>query len=400
MDLIIGQDPVVVAGAGIGGLAAALMLGRRGAPVLVLERRTVLEETGAGIQLSPNASRILVDLGLSPALARQSVTPDGIDLRAARSGRHLARVPLGDAIVERHQGPYWVIHRAALHTVLLDAVRALPNVRLLVGREVVSATQSPRDVSVTIRSPNGATEIVHTPLLIGADGVRSKVRPALGDTRSPRFRGAEAWRGVCPIEAAPAFARRNRTGLWLGPGFHVVHYPIASGRILNVVAVVEARTPSDGWNDPGEPAELKARLGALHPDLAGVTAAPHEWRIWSLFDLPARTMAKGRIALVGDAAHPILPFLAQGGALAIEDAATLTELVAAAPDAVSTALAAYERLRLKRVRRVQDEARSNGRIYHMGLPFSLARDAALAARSPDSLARRYDWLYGWKIDLG
>ena len=399
MNLIIGQDPVVVAGAGIGGLATALMLGRRGAPVLVLERRTVLEETGAGIQLAPNASRILVDLGLSPALARQSVTPDRVDLRAARSGRHLAHVPLGDAIVERHQGPYWVIHRAALHTVLLDAVRALPNVRLLVGREIVAATQSPHDVSITIRSPNGATETIRTPLLVGADGVRSKVRPALGDTRSPRFRGAEAWRGICPIEAAPAFAQANRTGLWLGPGFHVVHYPIASGRMLNVVAVVEASTPRDGWNDPGEPYKLKTRLGTLAPDLAGIIASPHEWRIWSLFDLPARIMAKGRIALVGDAAHPILPFLAQGGALAIEDAATLTELVAAAPDAVGTALAAYERLRLKRVRRVQDEARGNGRIYHLGLPFSLARDAALATRSPDSLARRYDWLYGWKIDL-
>jgi salicylate hydroxylase len=400
LTLIIGQDPVVIAGAGIGGLTAALMLGRRGAPVLVLERRTVLEETGAGIQLSPNASRVMVDLGLSPALARQSVTPERIDIRAARSGRQLARVPLGEEIAQRHQGPYWVIHRAALHTVLLDAVRALPNVRLLVGREVVAAAQDQAGVNITVRAGNGVTETIRAPLLIGADGVRSKVRAALGDERSPRYRGSEAWRGICPIEAAPDFAQTARTGLWLGPGFHVVHYPIAAGRILNVVAIVEADSPRDGWNDPGESHRLKARLGTLAPDLAGIVAAPHDWRIWSLFDLPTRVMAKGRIALLGDAAHPILPFLAQGGALAIEDAATLTELVAAAPDAVPTALGAYERLRLKRVRRVQDEARGNGRIYHMGLPLSLARDAALAARSPTSLARRYDWLYGWKIDLG
>ncbi len=388
--------PAIVAGAGIGGLAAALFLSRAGIPSLVLERRTVLDEAGAGIQLSPNASRLLIALGLGPALTRRAVAPERVDIRDARSGRTIGGIALGASMQERYGAPYWVLHRADLHGVLLDAVRSDPNVTLKVGRAVRGAMEAGDGVAVSVeRGASQALETLHAPFVIGADGVRSACRAALGDVRAPVYQGADAWRTTIPVGEAPAFAREPVTGLWLGKGLHVVHYPVCAGRAVNVVAVLAADAPLEDYGTPGEPGRIAARVSRLAGPLRDLVAAAADWRVWSLKDLPAERMARGRIALAGDAAHPVLPYLAQGGAMAIEDAATLASALARQPWDVPAALAAYEGERLARVRRVQDAARGNGRIYHLGAPFTLARNAVIARRGPESMRNAYDWLYGW-----
>jgi salicylate hydroxylase len=384
----------LVVGAGIGGLATALCLSRLGVATTLVERRTGFAETGAGIQLSPNASRVLVDLGLGPALRRAGVEPPAVVVRDARSGRTLGGVALGPAMRERFGAPYLALRRADLHTLLLDAVRAAPNLRLLVGRavEAVSADERP---CARLRTAAGALEEIDADLLVGADGVRSRIRAALGDPREPAFHGHVAWRASLPREAVPEVLAGEATGLWLGPGRHVVHYPVAGGRLLNVVAVERARAPIEGWSAQGDPAEIQAAHAGSAPALRALVAAPEAWARWPLLDLPVGTMARGRLALVGDAAHPVLPFLAQGAALAVEDAAVLAACLGRA-GSVEAALAAYAAERAPRVARVQAAARRNGRIYHASFPVALARNVVMARRSPQSMTAAFAWLYGWR----
>lgn len=400
----IGIDPVIVAGAGIGGLATALFLARKGIPVVVLEKRVAFAEIGAGLQMSPNASHLLLDLGLGPALMRVATIPRRVVARGMESGRPLGGVELGDFLAERHEAPYLVLRRADLHQILLDAARTFPNIAFGIGRGVTHVAELADGVIVTATTAGGAVEDATAPCLVGADGLWSVTRAALGDRRQPVFSRTEAWRATLPAEAAPDFARASAdgsadTGLWLGQGRHVVHYPVDAGRAVNVVAVMEARLPRDGWSNAADSAPLLARFSDAARPLRELLAAVTDWQVWSLHDLPARQVAGRRIALVGDAAHPVLPFLAQGAALAIEDAATLGELLETLPDDVPTALSAYKRLRLKRAQRVQDAARRVGRFYHAWGPVALARDLAMAFKGPRGIARDYDWLYGWRLTI-
>lgn len=384
--------PLVIAGAGIGGLSAALFLARNGIESVVVERRTAFGEAGAGIQLSPNASRPLIAAGLGPALMRSASASSRILLKHLASGRTVAEVPLKDT-QERHGAPYWTIRRADLHEVLLDAVRALPQVRLLVGRELEQWDEA--SATAGLRLSGGKLQTLSAAGLIGADGVGSRVRALLGDARKPVFRGTEAWRAVIPARELPPHLSQHQTVAYLGAHMHVVHYPVAGGEAVNLVAVLPADAPRLGYGNPGDAASILAQLAGASPDVAALVAAATDWRVWSLHDLPVRRMARGRVALLGDAAHPILPYLAQGGAMAIEDAATLAECIAAEP-AMETALGRYDSLRRSRVAAVQDAARQAGRIYHLRAPFAQARDVALAALGPERLARRYDWVYRWR----
>jgi salicylate hydroxylase len=385
---------VAVAGAGIGGLAAALTLARSGQRVTVVERRTGFTELGAGLQLSPNASRLLVDLGLGPALRRMAGEPDRVVVRSLRSGRMIGAVALGSFMRERFGAPYWVVQRSDLQTVLLDAVRSEPAIRLAVGREVEGARDGADGVSLRLGTSRGE-ETLATDLAVGADGVWSKLRASLGDTRAPAFRGAVAWRATMERAEAPPELSGNETGLWLGPAGHVVHYPIAGGRLLNVVAIERRDRPVEGWSAPGRREDLLARLAGAAPLLRALLEKPPAWLLWSLYDLPARTMARGRIALIGDAAHPILPFLAQGAALAVEDAAMLAGALSRFAS-VPEALKAYEAYRLPRAREVQRQARRNGRIYHAGSLVAFARDRVMRHLGPEGMTERYAWLYGWR----
>ncbi len=387
---------IAVAGAGIGGLTAALALARQGHSVTLVERRTGFSEVGAGLQLSPNASRILIGLGLGAALRRVVTEPERVVVRRIGSGRPIGAVALGAFARQRYDAPYWVAHRADLQTILLDAVRSQSSIRLVMGRTVEEVRSGPDQATLAWASASGARESLTVDAVVGADGIWSKVRWALGDEALPTFHGSVAWRATLDRSAAPAELAGNETGLWLGSRGHVVHYPIAGGRLINVVAIDRDAEPVEGWAAPGKAEDLLARYASAAPLLRQLLGRPAEWLRWSLFGHPIRRLAAGRIALLGDAAHPVLPFLAQGAALAIEDAAALASLLGQHPQTVPQALSAYEDQRLKRARRVQREARRNGRIYHAGSLVAFGRDRVMGHLGPEGMTRRYDWLYGFR----
>ncbi len=386
---------IAVVGAGIGGLAAALSLARTGHSVTLIERRIGFSEIGAGLQLSPNASRILLDFGLGPALRRIATEPERVSIRAIRSGRDLGQVALGPYMRERFGAPYWVVHRADLQTILLDAVRSQPGIRLLMGRTVDGAESGPGQALLSLTNTGGTRETLSADLVVGADGIWSKVRHAIGETGQPTFGRSVVWRATMRREEAPPELAGNETGLWLGREGHVVHYPIGGGRLVNVVVIARRRRPVDGWAAPGDRQDLLKSFAAASPNLERLLVVPQQWHLWSVFDRPVGAMAKGRIALLGDAAHPILPFLAQGAALAIEDAGALSRLLSV--ESPENALKAYAEQRLGRVAAVQRHARRNGRIYHAGGLIAFGRDQVMRRLGPEGMTRRYDWLYGFGL---
>lgn len=388
------QTRVAIVGGGIAGLAAALALSGRGFAITVFERRTGFAETGAGIQLSPNASRVLQSLGLEPALRRVVTETQTVSVRSLASGREIGDVALGDAMRRRFGAPYWSVARADLHTVLLDAVRGRSDIALRFGRTLSSLDDGAGVVTLGIDTANGARDSVAAELVIGADGIGSRVRPAIGDPRSPAPSGYLAYRATVAADALADAALARTSGLWLGRHAHLVHYPIASGRRVNVVAIAQNREPVEGWSAPVAAETVRAAFRTACDPLRMLVATPTEWSAWSLDDLPVRLMGRGRVALLGDAAHPVLPYLAQGGALAIEDAAVLAAALGGARD-IPGAVAAFARDRLPRVRRVQKAARRNGFAYHTFGPPAWIRDRVMARLGPDGMRERYAWLYGW-----
>lgn len=387
--------PFIIAGAGIAGLTLALTLARQGRAVTLIEKRTRIDEVGAGLQISPNASRILIDLGLGPALSRVAGEPAELIVRDGKSATTLSRMAQGDAMREAYGAPYWHIHRADLQTALLDAVRSEPGLQLSFGRAIAGLQQTEHSVRVDTETANGTRTTLEGEALIGADGVWTRTAALLGDGSEPRFTGYTAWRASLPMDEAPALFRDNVTGLWLGPQSHLVHYPLRAGRVLNIVAIVSDRSAEPGWSRPGDKQSCEARFRSWAKPVRELLSVVPEWNIWSLYDrAPRPNAARGRATLIGDAFHPVLPFLAQGAAMAIEDTAVLTHCLAHHDD-VSTAFKAYVAERAPRTRRVQQEARFNGKIYHMRAPLSWARNLKLKNTSAADLARRYAWLYGY-----
>jgi salicylate hydroxylase len=264
---------------------------------------------------------------------------------------------------------------------------------MLMGRTADGAAQDAEGVTLALTAESAGRETIRARAVIGADGIGSRLRAALGAKDSAVFRGYVAWRATIPRDRAPPALAVNETGLWLGPRGHVVHYPVAGGRSLNVVAIQRTPEPVEGWAAPGAGPDLTAHYSTASPLLLDLLEGIDHWLLWSLSDRPVTRIVEGRLALMGDAAHPILPFLAQGAALAIEDADALAASLREAPD-IPAAFRSYEAIRLRRVRRVQAQARRNGRIYHMGGLMSLARDAVMARIGPQGMAERYAWLYG------
>ena len=380
---------VIIAGAGIGGLTAALTLARSGFRVTLLEQAERLEETGAGIQLSPNVTRILLSLGLGPRLRPDVFAPSAVTIRTASGGR-LARIPLGCDAESRYGAPYWSIHRGDLQAALLKAVRANPDIVLRLGTRVENFTVHRNGVSAA-----GEQGIA----LIGADGLWSSLRARLGHRAEPQFRQRTAWRALLPAAmAAPEF-RTDEVQLWLGHNAHLVHYPVKGGALINIVAIVTDHWAQPGWSAVGERDELLARYSSSNwaEPVRQFLALPDRWLKWSLYDLaPLRHWGAGPVTLLGDAAHPMLPFLAQGAALAIEDAAVLASNMALAPNDPAAAMRRYERARLGRTTKVQNAARGNGRIYHLTGAEALLRDLFLRLAGGKMLLRRYNWLYDWR----
>lgn len=392
--------PVLIAGAGIAGLTAAIALARRGVAVILVERRPGFTEVGAGLQLSPNASSVLGALGVAGSVARHAVAPRRLDIRRWGEARSFAGMSMQDQ-PEADRAPFWCLRRADLQTALLDQVRMLP-VRLMVGRRVVAAADSEAGVTIGIENERGLRESIEAQALIGADGVWSDVRALIGDAAAPRFTGHEAWRTLLPAQSVESFARAPSVNLWLGRDGHAVHYPVAEGRLINLVLIRNGRDAREGWSREGEAAELEPMMRKAAKPLQGLVAAAPAWQVWSLFDRTPALVARGRAALMGDAAHPVLPFMAQGAGLAIEDAALLARELAPAvtsdePGAVAAALGRYARQRAARCARVQQTSRSNGRFYHAGFPVAAARDLMLRRLGDDGMRKRHAWLYGWRL---
>lgn len=383
---------VLIAGGGIGGLATALALAKRGIASSVLERRLLFGEDGAGIQIGPNGTRILADLGAADALRPRVTAPDALRILCSATGRQLGAFPLGRWIALRHGAPYWVAHRRDLHTALLAAAEREPLIRIRMGFQ----TTVVRDAAdgVTARSVEG--DEARGTALVAADGAWSGLRVSAFGGGPPRYTGKAAVRAVLPIEEVPEELHRTEVHLWLGPDVHVVHYPVSAGHAVALVAVFEDPGTAEDWSAPCDPAWVAARTGGFAPLLRDLLAKPDRWRRWSLMGLGVRPdVARGRMALLGDAAHPILPFLAQGGVMALEDAVVVADALAAHPADPARALKAYARARARRVRRVAHASRMNGRIYHLSGALAAARDLMLARMPPERFMRRFDWLYGW-----
>lgn len=386
---------ITIAGAGIAGLTLALALARQGLAATLLEAAPALSEAGAGVQLSPNATRVLRELGLLDAIAAMAVRPAQVRIRRARDGADLAVMPLGNSAEARYRAPFLLVHRADLQAVLLNAVRAERRLTLETGVRIDEVAIWAD--GVMLREGGGGQRTADG--LVGADGIRSRVRRLIAPEEGPPVSsGRLAWRSLVPAGAAPPHARLPASNLWLGPGAHLVHYPVRGGRLVNVVAIT-GDGPGQGTDAGegaavGDPARLARAFAAWSEDARALVAAAPDWRVWPLCDrAPLRPWSRGPVTLVGDAAHPMLPFLAQGAAQAIEDAAALADALGR-HRSFAEAATAYERARWNKASRVQRQSRHQGRIYHLGAPASLARDAAFGLLGPARMLARYDWLYG------
>ena len=401
------SDTILIAGAGVGGLTAALALARKGFRVRLFDQAGKLEEAGAGIQLAPNATRILIDLGLAGRLKADIVEPAAIRLRSA-AGRDIAVMPL-DAALESYGAPYWVVHRADLQKALAGAVAEEPRITLTLSAPVDDFTIREHGVRATVRRA-GMIAVDHDgALLIGADGLWSRMRALLGDAAAPRFAGRAAFRAVVPAAQAPVSDRERVVSVWFGPGGHVVHYPMRSGATVNIVAVCGGSRSEnwqretwqrETWSAAASRDEVLERFPAAvwAPSLRALLAAAEHWQKWALYDrAPLRSWGRGPVTLLGDAAHPMLPFLAQGAAMAIEDAAVLASELSASRDDGVAALRRYETARHARTARVQQAARHNDFHYHLREPAAFVRNAALRALGGRRLLARYDWIYQWRV---
>ncbi len=387
-----GKDlPILVVGGGIGGLAAALALSKKGRAVQVLEQAAAFGEIGAGIQLGSNVFKMFAYLGLTEAINRAAVFPDNLIMRDALSGEELIRVPVGsEAFRARFKYPYGVTHRADIHGSFLEACQKSPLVTLSASQKVVGYED--KGDRVAVRTEGGAS--FEGELLIGADGLWSTVRARLVGDGKPRVSGHIAYRAVIPTSKVPAHLRQNNVVLWAGPKTHLVHYPLRRGEVYNLVVVFHSSRYEEGWDTYGDPEELHERFKGERPEVLEFLAMVNAWKMWVLCDRePIKGWSKGRIVLLGDAAHPMLQYLAQGACMATEDAVVLANKLDAAKGDYSSAFDAYEKERYLRTARVQLMARFYGEVYHATDVKRDLRNSLLKNATPEGAINGAAWLY-------
>jgi salicylate hydroxylase len=376
----------LIVGGGIGGLAAALACSRAGSRVALFERTPAFAEVGAGVQLGPNVTRVLHGWGLQAAMARVAAFPERLQVRNAVSGAELGVLRLGDAAVARYGAPYVTVHRADLHSVLLAAVHENPLVELHLNHTVQGFQQQADQVRLNLCNGLGALSERTGDVLVGADGLWSQVRQQLLGDGAPVATGHLAYRGLVRQSSLPVHLRSQQVTAWLGPRLHVVQYPVRGGEWLNVVAIVHGQMngPAENWDHSANASDLMAHLAATCAPLQDLVQAMPDWRLWALNIRPpmrnALEQARGRVALLGDAAHPMLPYLAQGAGMALEDAHEIGVALAQATDPrrdMSALLARYAVKRWQRNARVQARAIRNGEIFHATGWLRWGRDVSL-----------------------
>ena len=391
---------VLIAGGGIGGLAMALAASRAHWDVHLFERAAVFSEVGAGIQLGPNVVKVLHQWGLAEALSRVAAFPELLQVRDAARGQVLGTLRLGAVMAARYGAPYVTLHRADLHSLLLEAVQQHTSTRLHLARPLESFHQTPQ--AVTVHTAGGL--VSEGDVLIGADGLWSSIRQQLLGDGLPQRTGHLAYRALVLQSTLPEHLRSQNVTVWLGARMHIVHYPVRGGAWLNVVAIVhgDITTEANTWDHSAHAADLITALAGSHAELQDLVRAIDNWRLWPLCDRRpmqgAYQHALGRVALLGDAAHPMRPYLAQGAGMAIEDAAELGHLMPLAADPafdVPVLLQRYALNRWQRNARVQARAQRNGQIFHAQGLLRWGRDAAMNVLGEKLLDM--PWLYGGAI---
>lgn len=386
------QHKTVIAGAGIGGLAAALGLARKGHASIVLERAPVLGEIGAGIQLGPNAFHSFDYLGVGDAMRKLAVYVDRLRMMDALTAEEIASIDLTEPFQKRFGNPYAVIHRGDMHRVLVEACRADPLIELRTGCAVTGYEED--GASVTALLQGG--EHVTGNLLIGADGLWSNIRTQLVGDGAPRVTGHTTYRSVIPTEQMPEDLRWNAATLWAGPKCHIVHYPLSDWKSFNLVVTYHNNAPEPVAGKPVSQEEVLIGFQHVHPRAQDIIRHGKDWKLWVLCDRdPTDNWTKGRVALLGDAAHPTLQYMAQGACMALEDAVCLSDEIAAHPGDHETALASYQHRRVTRTARIQLMSRAVGdHIYHPAGVHARLRNEIMSAKSQEQWYDTLQWLYG------
>jgi len=386
-----GSAPILISGGGIGGLITAYALARQGFPVRLFEQSPEFREVGAGIQLGPNIFRVLEKIGLKDAVLADAHRPPAQEMRDALTGKLIVRIPLEEDFFQRFGGPYAVTHRADIHGTFLKVCQNSNLVTLETSRRVDSFEDTGKGVTVTLENGQKAEGRA----LIGCDGMWSKIRERIVGDGKPRVSGHIAYRAVLKREDVPKDLWRPEVVLWAGPRTHLVHYPLRRGELYNLVAVFHSDHYEEGWNAEGSKDLLWQHFKGQRPEVLRMLERIETWRMWVLCDRePVKNWTLGRVTLLGDAAHPMLQYLAQGACMATEDAVLLAEKARAQPDDLPAAFNAYTQDRYLRTARVQIMARVYGDFYHARGVTAELRDITLSGRTPQQSYDGIAWLYG------
>jgi 3-hydroxybenzoate 6-monooxygenase len=390
------DQQVLIVGGGIGGLAAALALARKGIPSQVIEHAPEFKEIGAGIQLGPNVFWMFEALGLIEPISALAVFPNNLIMMDSITGEEVTRISLGDAFRKKFHHPYALIHRADLHKVLLKACEDCGRVKLDASQKVVKVDQSSDGVAVRTESGKDYRGAA----LIGADGLWSTIREIVVGDGKPKVAGHITYRAVLPTSDMPEKFRWKDMVLWAGEKVHLVHYPLRTGELFNLVAVFHSDRYEEGWDSFGDPAELHQRFAKTCEPVRTLLNKIESWRMWVLCDRPPiKEWSKGRITLLGDAAHPMLQYLAQGANMSIEDGVCLASKVVEMNGDYAAAFLAYQKARYLRTGRVQITARVYGEFFHAGGVAKELRNLMLGSRTPDEAMAGMEWLYGEQKEL-